>query len=270
MKIIDTHTHLYFSVFDKHREEIIKRNQKSGVVHEIQIGCDELSSIVALELAKKYDHMYCTLGLHPTDVQNIGKFTKEHRYLGYENYELKAHNQEELIQFFEELFEKNSEYIVGFGETGFDLFHKNSEEVLELQKKAFIAHIYLAEKFQRPLIIHSRSARKETLDFLKEHHTQLQNIKGVFHCFCEDIKTAKIVTEKYGFMIGVGGVATYKNAENVRDVIREIPLEFLLTETDAPFLVPNNFRKKGFKINESTFLIEVVELIAKLKNMDTK
>ena len=91
MKIIDTHTHLYFSVFDKHREEIIKRNQKSGVVHEIQIGCDELSSIVALELAKKYDHMYCTLGLHPTDVQNIGKFTKEHRYLGYENYELKAH-----------------------------------------------------------------------------------------------------------------------------------------------------------------------------------
>ena len=71
-------------------------------------------------------------------------------------------------------------------------------------------------------------------------------------------------------MIGVGGVATYKNAENVRDVIREIPLEFLLTETDAPFLVPNNFRKKGFKINESTFLIEVVELIAKLKNMDTK
>jgi TatD DNase family protein len=222
--------------------------------------------LAALDLARRYDHMKCTLGLHPTDVGNVGHRGKEHRYSGYESYVPQAENLEALMDFFRGLFVQHGAHIVGFGETGFDLFHAQSPALLALQERAFLAHIQLAEQFDRALVIHSRSARQPTLDFLERFMPR--GVRGVWHCFCEDLEAAKIATEEHGLFLGIGGIATYKNAASLRAVIREIPLEFLVTETDAPFLVPDGARKRGTRVNESRFLTEVVGLIAELKDMD--
>jgi len=265
MKIVDTHAHLYFSQFDKDRDLSVKNAEKSGVKFQIQIGCDEISSLAALNLSKNYKNFYSTLGLHPSEVLNIGKKTKFHKYQDFENYLPKAKNLDELIEIFEKIYLENKEKIVGFGETGFDFYHHKKSEIFELQKKSFRAHLELSKKYNLALIIHTRSARNETLEFLNQNFTQ--KIKGVCHCFCEDLEFAKMITEKLGLFLGIGGVATYKNSQNIREVIKKIPLEFLVTETDCPFLVPQNFSKKGIKRNEPKFLSEIIKLIAQEKNI---
>ena len=271
--IADTHTHLYFPAFDQSRTQAIQNAEKNEVKLQIQIGCDEISSLAALKLAKTREDYYATLGLHPCDVHLLGK-PAPHRISGFENYKCQATNLEQLVTWFEQTFHQNPQKIVGFGETGFDFYHQDTSEIRELQKKAFLAHIELARKFDRALVMHTRSAKPETLAFLAEHKEQFdlptqteglkKRIRGVIHCFSEDTAFAREVTETYGFFIGVGGVATYKNAEGVREAIKETPLEYLVTETDAPFLVPQVYRKKH-KICESSFLDRVVELIADLK-----
>ena len=280
--IADTHTHLYFPAFQKRREESIQKAKVKGVKLQIQIGCDEMSSLAALDLAKTRDDFYATLGLHPCDVHLLGK-PAVHRIDGYEGYKPKAQNLEQLITWFEKTFEANQEKIVGFGETGFDFYHKDTPEIRELQKVSFLRHIELARKFDRTLVVHTRSAKQEMLEFLREHKSLLcyedgaekspqppfkkgapNRMRGVIHCFSEDAKFAEEVTQEYGFFLGVGGVATYKNAESVREAIKATPLEYIVTETDAPFLVPQAYKNKA-RTCESAFLDSVVELIAELK-----
>ncbi len=267
MKIFDTHAHLYFPGFDEDLDQTIENARKAGVAKQIQIGCDEIATLAAIDLAEKYKDFYATVGIHPADVLEIGK-PATHRYSGYTDYKSQNNNLDDFFVWLEKVFLENKDLIVGFGETGFDLYHNDSAEIFDAQVKAFLKHLELAGKYDRTLVIHTRNAREETLDFLRKN-VKGKNIRGVIHCFSEDVEFAKEVIEDYGFMIGIGGVATYKNADNVREVIREIPLEFMITETDAPFLTPHNFRKK-FKRNEPAFLTEVVELIADLKNMSTE
>ena len=279
--IADTHTHLYFPAFQNRRSESIQKAEATGVKLQIQIGCDEMSSLAALDLANTRDDFYATLGLHPCDVHLLGK-PATHRIDGYEDYKPEARNLEELILWFEKIFQENQGKIVGFGETGFDFYHKDTPEIRQLQKKSFSEHIILARKFQRTLVIHTRFARKEMLEFLREQKDLLfydrgtekspplfekeasNRMKGVIHCFSEDVKFAEEVTQGYGFFLGIGGVATYKNAESVREAIKVTPLEYLVTETDAPFLVPQAYKNKA-RTCESAFLDSVVELIAELK-----
>ena len=268
--IADTHTHVYFPALDNTRSEVMKRAEKHGVQLQVQIGCDEISSLAALDLAKKNKGHYSTLGLHPTDVHNLGK-PQQHRISGFENYELHCKNLKELMVWFEQVFEQNKDHIVGFGETGFDFYHNDSAELRAAQETSFLFHIKLAQKFNRTIIIHSRSARNETLEFLRKNSLDLKYdditpIRGTIHCFTEDIDFAQEITQSYGFFIGIGGIATYPKAENIRNVIKNIPIEYIVTETDAPFLVPQGF-KNQHKLNEPSFLTDVVELIADLKNM---
>lgn len=291
--IADTHTHLYFPAFNTWRDKSIQNAEKGGVKLQIQIGCDEISSFAALELAKSREDYYSTLGLHPCDVHLLGK-PVQYRIFGYDDYELQAKDLDQLMNLFEKVFQVNQEKIVGFGETGFDYHHQDTPEIRELQRVSFLRHIELARKFEKALVVHTRSAKRETLDFLRENKDRLfygdctgksahlssvapakeeppskkrasnKNMRGVIHCFSEDREFAREVTQEYGFFIGIGGVATYKSAEKVREAIKATPLEYIVTETDAPFLVPQAYKNKT-KVCESAFLDSVVELIAELK-----
>ncbi len=268
MLIADTHTHLHFSSFDKDREKVVARCRETGVDLQIQIGCDELSSLSALELAKKHDNFYATLGVHPSDVLDCFNPDKLFRSQGYENYELQNKNFADLFTWFTKLTTENPDKIVGFGETGFDLYHQNSPEIYKIQKEVFLSHLKLAKKFKKPLIIHGRNANEEMKSFFTEN-IKAGEVNGVIHCFCEDLDYGKFFVDKFGFFLGVGGILTYPNAEKTREAIKEIPLEFLVTETDSPFLVPQSLRKTE-KRNESSFLPEVIELIAELKKTPTE
>ncbi len=269
-KIIDTHTHTYFPSMEKNQDEILKKCEDAGVKMQIQIGCDEISSLAALNLAKIHEGFFATVGLHPCDVKNVGDFdSKFYRYSGMADIKPKAKNFADLFDVFGNLFEKNKEKIVGFGETGFDLYHENSHEILELQKESFILHLDLCEKYNKPVVIHTRNAHKVTLEFLEEQLPK-RKIRGVVHCFCEDSDFAKIVTQKYGLFIGIGGVLTYNNTDKIREAVKNTPIEYIVTETDSPFLIPRKAKNRKNKINHSGLLPEVIELIAELKNMEVK
>ncbi len=266
--IIDTHCHLYFPALDKIRGEAIQRAKEHNVQIQIQVGCDEISSLSAIRIAQKHDGYYATLGLHPSDVMNLGRPTP-HRISGFEDYSIQAKNLDQLVEWFEQTLANYSEKIVAFGETGFDFHHGNKEKHSQRQKAAFLSHIKLAQKHEKTLIIHTREAREETLQFFEENKALFQYKNGtpmrvVVHCFCENAEFANIVTEKYGFYLGIGGIATYPKSETIREAIKSTPLKYLVTETDAPFLTPHKARKE-FKNNEPGFLPEVVELIANIK-----
>lgn len=266
--IFETHAHLYFPAFKGKTKQVIQNAQKAGVDRMVQISCEEISSLAGLRLAQEYEGIYCTLGVHPCDVQNIGKKDpKWHNYEGLEDYQPTCQNLEELMQFWEDLYAKNKAHIVGVGETGFDRYHDDSEDLYIAQRQSFRAHLQLAQKLQLPLVIHNRNSRDECLQALEDDFDRSAHpeIPGIMHCFCEDIGYAHKVTQDYGFMLGIGGVATYPGARNVREVIQAIPLKYLVTETDSPFLAPQRQKNKKIRLNEPQYLPEVVELIADIK-----
>ncbi len=262
MKIADTHTHFYFPNFDGEREESYRLDKEAGVKFQIQIGADEISTRAAITLTKRFSNFYATIGIHPDDVPLIGK-PSEYRVSGFENFTDTAANVEELFEVFEALYLENKEKIVGFGETGFDFVQEKNEQIYQNQKDVFLRHLKLAQKFDKALVIHSRGAREETLGFFEDYLSK-KKVRGVVHCFCEDPEFAKLATEKYGLFLGIGGVLTYKNTDKIKEAIKQTPLEYLVTETDAPFLTPFNFRKKN-KTNNSRFIIEVIEKLAEIK-----
>lgn len=265
MKIADTHTHLYFNSFDEDREVVLQKNRAAGVELQIQIGCDEISSLVALDLAKKHDDMYCTIGLHPVDVWDFMQQAEPRRYVGYEDYVPKAKNIDAFSEWMEDLYLENKQHIVGFGETGIDLYHHNTPELLEQQLYSFKKHLELCKKYNKTLVIHSRNATQETLGFLGKN-VQKGEVRGIWHCFSEGPEVALEIVEKFDFYLGFGGVTTYPSAQNVRDALQVIPTSRIITETDAPFLVPQELKKK-IKRNESRFLQEVIEAISEQKKL---
>jgi TatD DNase family protein len=266
ISIIDTHTHGYFSAFDAMRTEMISRAKTVGVIKQIQIGCDEISSRAALELAAANEGFFSSVGVHPTDVKKIGK-KPEFFIWGWEDFEPKAKNLNELMEIFSGLIANNPHKIKAIGETGLDFFHDKYRETEKEQFGALEAQLFLAQKHSLPLVIHMRDATEDMLSFFEMHKSALQKVGGVIHCFSETIDVAKEFTEKYGFLLGIGGLVTYPHMKYLQEAVRDIPIEFLVTETDAPFLSPTQW-KTANDINEPASLLEVVETIAELKNME--
>jgi TatD DNase family protein len=269
MKIIDTHTHMYFGTFEEDRDDVMKACADAGVVEMIHIGCDEMSCLAAIECARKYGQKV-VLGLHPCDVDKIGTKMEYHRYAGMEAYELVCKTPEDFFAWVEDLYLKNKDIVVGWGETGFDLYHRNTPELHDLQKKCTLEHLRLAQKYDLPVVFHVRDAMAELFATLDEWYAKNGAVRGVVHSFSEDLDAAQQIVEKYGLHIGVGGLATYKTAEKTREAIASVPMEMLLTETDAPFLAPKKAKKSGVRRNSPQFLAEVVEMIAETKQMDTE
>lgn len=234
--LIDTHCHLDFQNFEKDFDEVLARAKSAGVEKFINPGVDLSSSKKAVELAKKFPQVFAAVGFHPSDAEKLS-----------------ADNLNTL----EEL--ASNERVVAIGEIGLDFFKMRNSKKIQIE--AFEKQLALAEKIQKPVVIHSRESDDEIFTILDNF-----KIRGVFHCFGGDWNFAEKVLDK-GFLIGLTGIVTFPNATNVREVAKEIPLEKLLIETDAPFLAPQKFRGQRC---EPAHVVEVAKEIAELKNLSVE
>ncbi|MAF71057.1 MAG: metal-dependent hydrolase [Alteromonas sp.] len=161
---------------------------------------------------------------------------------------------------YDELLEKASRHeVVAIGETGLDYFY--SPESKDVQLQSFIDHIKVANETKKPLIIHTRDAREDTINLLKAH--KAPHTKGVLHCFTESLEMAEAAME-LDFYISISGIVTFNSAQELREVVKAIPLERLLIETDSPWLAPVPHRGKQ---NQPGYVVEVAEFIAELKGI---
>ena len=220
MKLFDSHSHLNDEKFDDDREEVIENICKSGVTNFITAGYSVESSKKALEISKNYDFIYTTAGISPNDIpQNEDELWKK-------------------LKEIEDLVNKNSKKIVAIGEIGLD-YYWNTENK-ELQKKAFIEQIEIANKCDLPIVIHTREAVMDTLQILKDNNVLK---KGVFHCCPQNRELIKEAL-KSGFYISFAGPITFKNSKNAEEMINLVPNDKLLIETDSPYLSPEPYRGK--------------------------
>ena len=220
MKLFDSHSHLNDEKFDDDREEVIENICKSGVTNFITAGYSVESSKKALEISKNYDFIYTTAGISPNDIpQNEDELWKK-------------------LKEIEDLVNKNSKKIVAIGEIGLD-YYWNTENK-ELQKKAFIEQIEIANKCDLPIVIHTREAVMDTLQILKDNNVLK---KGVFHCCPQNRELIKEAL-KLGFYISFAGPITFKNSKNAEEMINLVPNDKLLIETDSPYLSPEPYRGK--------------------------
>lgn len=232
MNLIDTHSHLYLPDFDEDRGEMLERAREIGVQKIIlpNIDVDSIPQIQKMRRAFP-DHCEAAMGLHPTDVK--------------EDFE------EQLEKIYEEL--KSGHYIA-VGEMGIDLYWDKS--FYEQQKVAFRTQIKWAEEMNLPIIIHSRDSFQEIFELMDALWTP--QLKGVFHCFSGNKADAEKIIKDYQFKLGIGGVYTFKNS-TLREEIKEIGLEHMILETDAPFLAPVPHRGKR---NESAYVALVAQRMA--------
>lgn len=232
--MIDTHCHLEMEPFDGDREEVIKRAKEAGLESIITIGSDFEGNKKAIELSEKYDFVYATVGFHPHDAKD---FT------------------EEAFELIKRLSRK--EKVLAIGEIGLDYHYNHSPK--HIQRDAFIKQLAYAKEIGYPVVIHSRESKVDTLDILRRSGVN----KGVMHCFSGDIDMAQKAMEM-GFYISIAGPVTYKNATKLQSIAKLIPDDYLLIETDAPYLTPEPLRGRR---NEPAYIIHTASFLAKLRGV---
>ncbi|WP_044400435.1 TatD family hydrolase [Lacinutrix sp. Hel_I_90] len=233
MIITDTHTHLYSESFDEDRTEMMQRALNANVKRLFVPAIDSTYTAAMLQLEKDYpEHVFLMMGLHPTHVK--------------ENYKEELAHVEELLQ-------QHKFYAVG--EIGIDLYWDKS--TLGMQQDAFRHQIKLAKQHQLPIVIHCREAFDEIFEILEEEKSD--DLFGIFHCFTGTIEQAHQALS-YNMKLGIGGVATFKNGK-IDQFLKEIDLEHIVLETDAPYLAPKPFRGKR---NESSYILKVVEKLSEI------
>lgn len=235
---IDSHAHIQISQFDSDREAVLQRAKDVGVTNILVIGFDLDSSQKAVELAEKHDNLYASVGMHPHSAKDLTP---------------------DILTTFRDLLVHPK--VIALGEIGLDYYRNLSPH--QVQKQAFEKQLDLAEEMKKPIIIHNRDAYADILPILEK---RIGKINGVLHCFTGDIELMHRSIE-IGFHIGIGGIVTYPNANEVQEVAKQIPLERLLIETDCPWLTPQ-FRRG--KRNEPAYVKAVAEKIAELRNITTK
>lgn len=244
--LFDTHTHTYFPELALRQDEIIASMQSNNVRYATQIGCDVETSKQAIELAKKYEPYYATVGYHPTEGQ-----------------ELSRKMIPSMVRELEELLIANREYIVAIGEIGFDYYHLEAgkeAEQKETQRILFFAMAELARKYNLPVVIHTRDAREDTLRYIQESGIR----KAIIHCFSEDYTFAEELM-KYSdeIFFSFSGIVTYSKALKIQETAKLLPLSKILIETDAPFLSPQAVRGT---INEPANVRYALEAIKNLRS----
>ncbi len=236
MILTDSHTHLYLEHFDKDRKEVINRAIDSGIEYMLLPNIDSKSVEGMLAVCKDFpENCFPMMGLHPTNVK--------------EDFEKELENVKKWLD------KKN---FVAVGEIGIDLYWDKA--FFEQQVIALKNQIDLAKKHQLPIVIHARNSMEEIFEVLEE--VQTPDLKGVFHCFSGNLDDAFRAIDM-GYYLGIGGVITYKKS-NLPEIVREIELESILLETDAPFLSPVPFRGKR---NESAYINYIAEKIAEIKSV---
>lgn len=231
MYLIDSHCHLNFDGLKDRLPEVFANMEAQSVKQALAISVSKQSFAEVFDIAQAHDHIYCTIGIHP-DSQEAEEFTIA------EMVEAAKHPK-----------------IVGIGETGLDYYWCKGD--LSWQHQRFADHIQAANESGLPVIVHTRDAAEDTLQILKECHTN----SGVIHCFSEDVAFAKAALD-LGLYISFSGIVTFKNAPLIQEAAKYVPADRILVETDAPFLAP--VPKRG-KQNEPSYVRYTAEFLANLR-----
>jgi TatD DNase family protein len=229
---IDTHCHLFKEYYDN-IDEIINKCRENNIKRMIVSGVDMKSNMEVLELVNKYDIVYGCIGFHPTELDNF--------------------SYDDLVWLEEHI---NDKKIIAIGEIGLDYHYDNTDK--EKQCDVLKRQLDIAKKYNKPIIFHSRDAIRDTYNILKKY-----KLRGSIHCYSGSVEMAREFT-KLGYMIGVGGVVTYKNGRVLKEVVKDTDLSYILLETDAPYLCPEPYR--GMK-NDSSYIPEIAKVIAELKDI---
>lgn len=229
---VDSHAHINYDMYED-LDEVINTATENNVMKVVNCSEDLKTSLDVIDLHKKYSNLYPAVGIHPQNVDksNIGDIDKLEQIIKNEN-------------------------VVALGEIGLDYYY--SRDNREKQILFFEKQLELSKKYDLPVIIHCRNATDDLLRILKK-----SDVKGVIHCFSGSVETARELI-KLGYYLGVGGILTFKNSKLV-DVIKSIPIEYILLETDSPFLTPEPFRKYR---NEPKYIPIIAEKLAQLKEID--
>jgi TatD DNase family protein len=247
--IFDTHCHGYWHGLAHRRDEVRRNMQSAGVVRSVHIGTDLDRSRDSLALAREWGaDTWCTAGFHPTGCQDLPEDSAPM-----------------YMQHLEELAQSNQDKIVGIGETGLDYFHTTrgrKEAQKKVQQAFFQAQAALALRLDLPLIIHTRDAAADTLALIKGSGIK----RAVIHCFSENEAFARHLMPWSGeIYFSFSGILTYKRSTAVQDAARSLPLDRILVETDAPFLVPQAVRD-AFSTNEPAFTRHVMDFLKTLRS----
>ena len=226
--LVDTHCHI-FSEYYNDIDEVINRAKEAGINMIIINGVDSETNKEVLDLVTKYDIVYGALGIQPEYAETT---------------------TEDDIKFIEEHI--NDDKILAVGEIGLD-YHYDIDK--DKQKEVFKRQLELAKKYNKPVIVHSRDCIQETYDILK-----VSGVKGIMHCYSGSVEMAREFC-KIGFYLGIGGIVTFKNVVKLLEVIREVPMEYIVLETDSPYLSPEPYRgKRNEPINVGVILQRICEV----------
>lgn len=236
--LTDTHAHILDEQFKEDFSDVLSRIQ-CEMDYVVNIGCNFNDIKPTVALTEQYDFLYAGIGLHPEDVSSYDDAKWQ------ELCELARHPR-----------------VVGIGETGLDYYWEPEKK--EEQKVLFHRHIELALALNKPLIVHDRDAHGDTLDILT--HSRAKEVGGIVHAFSGSVEMAKELI-KHNFFIGLGGVLTFKNAKKAVEVAEAIPLEYIVLETDCPYMTPVPFRGKR---NEPVYTRYVAEKLAEIKNISVE
>lgn len=235
--MIDTHSHINFDDYKENFDSFLKDIKDNGTDYVIIPGVEPSTFDEIISLCEKYDMLFAAIGIHPS--------------------EAKTYTTEVEKEIYEKL---KNEKVIAIGEIGLDYYWE--QETKELQKEVFRKQLKIAEELQIPVLIHDREAHEDTFNILQEF-----NLKDViFHCFSGNSEFAQKCIEK-GYYIAIGGVVTFKNAKDLKEVAKITPLEKLLLETDAPYLAPVPFRGK---LNTPAYLKYIAQEIANIKEIDVE
>jgi len=239
--LIDTHAHLWWSIFEGEVDKVIKRASEAGVKKIIVPGTDVETSQQAVELAKKYPGLiYASVGIHPEEIS--------------------TNNLQDTIYNLQKMIIEDREYIVAIGEVGTDKHGERASEI-EQQKEWFAAQIKLANEYKLPLIIHTRESLVETLQVWDE---QKPKRGGVFHCFSYGVDELEMILTR-GVSVGIGGNITW--SKRIQKVVKIIPSERLLVETDSPLMTPLELKPET---NEPANVKIIAQMVADLKGYTLK
>jgi TatD DNase family protein len=234
--LIDSHAHLEMPEFRRDLDEVIQRAQHSGVEYIFTVGTEKKDWERAIEIAHSYPSIYAVLGVHPHNAKEIDEQTYSL---------LREHCRNEKVK--------------AYGEIGLDFYRNLSPR--EVQLKRFREQIGLARELHLPIVIHDREAHRETVEILKSE--KAAECGGIIHCFSGDDEMARACLEM-GFYISIPGSITFRNAERFREIVKKLPLESLLVETDAPFITPEPFRGKR---NEPSNVQYTARKVAEIKGI---
>lgn len=236
-ELVDTHTHLNDGKFAEDCEEVIRRAREAGVTRMINMGDSLASSEQAVRLAETYGGLYAGVGIHPEEA-----------------FEMTAREDDILATW------AAKPEVVAIGEIGLDYYWEKNPDKRRLQQRIFIRQLDLARQLDLPVCIHDRDAHGDTLAILKKEG---HGLRGVLHCYSGSLEMAREFL-KMGWYLGVDGPLTFKNAAKLPEIIKTIPLERLLIETDAPYMAPVPMRGKR---NEPAFVRFVAAKVAELRGL---